>query len=250
MKKEKNTNKKITFILNIMILIFAIILIYSGYKIVKWHIYNKRNEEIIEELTEKAVIKDDVVEESINFKEVLKKNNKTVGWIKVEGTTIDYPVVQASDNKYYLNHSFDNSYNEAGWVFMDYRNSKDKFDNNTIIYGHSMLNKTMFYTLRNIFAKDWLSNEDYHIVKYTSLKEETSWIVFSVYKIKAENYYITPKFNSSEEYTKWINDMKKRSVKNFDVEVNSDDKVLTLSSCYDNNNTRMVLHAKLIKESI
>ena len=89
---------------------------------------------------------------------------------------------------------------------------------------------------------------DYHIVKYSTPTENTLWQVFSVYTVKEESYYITPSFGTNEEFKSWLDTMKKRSKFNFNTTVTTDDKILTLSSCYDTNGTRMVLHAKLIKK--
>ena len=80
----------------------------------------------------------------VNFTELLKKNPDTVGWIKVDGTKVNYPIVQAEDNDYYLSHAFNKRSNAGGWVFADYRVDFKDFGRNTIIYGHNMNNKTMF----------------------------------------------------------------------------------------------------------
>ena len=69
---------------------------------------------------------------NVDFNELLSKNKDSVGWIQVNGTNINYPIVQTSDNDYYLTHAFDKSWNSAGWVFMDYRNDSETFDKNTI----------------------------------------------------------------------------------------------------------------------
>lgn len=270
-KKKKKFNI-INFILTIIIICASCALCFSGYKIIRWHLDNKKNKEIAEKMRNKAEVVEVTDNEnteninppeelnnpywdyvkmdlmSVDFTKLLNANKNTVGWIKVEGTTINYPVVQSSNNSYYLSHSFDNSYNVAGWIFMDYRNDKQNFDENTIIYGHSMRDKSMFYTLRNTLNNSWLNNSSYHIVKFSTPYENTLWQVFSVYTISAESYYITPRFNSNEEYIKWLKVMKNRSLKSFDTTVNENDKVLTLSSCYNSNGIRMVLHAKLIKK--
>ena len=77
---------------------------------------------------------------NVDFNELLKKNPDTVGWIKVEGTKVNYPVVQASDNNYYLSHAFNKTANQGGWIFADYRVNFKDFGKNTIIYGHNMNN--------------------------------------------------------------------------------------------------------------
>ena len=93
---------------------------------------------------------------SVDFDELLKINPDTRGWIYIHNTNVNYPFVQSQDNSYYLNHSFDKSYNNAGWVFLDYRNDLSDFNNkNTILYAHNMNNKTMFGTLINILSNDF-----------------------------------------------------------------------------------------------
>ena len=72
--------------------------------------------------------------------DILKKNSDTVGWIKVDGTKVNYPVVQAEDNDYYLSHAFNKRSNAGGWIFADYRVDFKNFGKNTIIYGHNMNN--------------------------------------------------------------------------------------------------------------
>ena len=92
---------------------------------------------------------------SVNFEDLKAQNKDTVAFIKVNGTNINYPVVQTTDNSFYLNHSFDKNYNSAGWVFLDYRNDINNLNDNTIIYAHSMLNNTMFGSLKNILNNNW-----------------------------------------------------------------------------------------------
>lgn len=183
---------------------------------------------------------------SVDFNSLIEKNSDTVAWIQVNGTNINYPVVQATDNNYYLYHAYDHSDNQAGWVFMDYRNNPIEFDRNTIIYGHGMNNNTIFGTLRYIVESWWYNNPDNHIVKLSTPSENTLWQVFSIYTIPEESYYIQTDFIDDTEYNKFLNNLKLRSIYSFNTELNENDKIITLSSCY-NNELRVVLHAKLIK---
>lgn len=183
----------------------------------------------------------------VDFNELLRKNPDTVGWIEVKGTNINYPIVQTTDNSYYLNHAFDGSKNEAGWVFMDYRNDSVNFNQNTIIYAHSRLTGSMFGSLKNILNSSWYTNKNNHIIRLSTPTENTMWQVFSVYTIPKESYYITPSFNSNEAYLEFLNTIKSRSEVDFSGTVNTNDKVLTLSTCQDNFGNRIVMHAKLIK---
>ena len=183
----------------------------------------------------------------VNFNELLNKNSDTVGWIEVKGTNINYPVVQTNNNEYYLNHAFDKTKNDAGWVFMDYRNDAKNFDQNTIIYAHSRYNKTMFGSLKNILSSSWYNNKNNHIIRMSTPTENTMWQVFSVYTIQAESYYITPNFSDVNRYQTFLNTLKSRSEVQFSANLNTNDKILTLSTCQDNFGHRVVMHAKLIK---
>lgn len=130
---------------------------------------------------------------------------------------------------------------------MDYRNNVDNLSNNTILYAHGRLDKTMFGSLKDVLSDEWLNNKDNYVVRLSSVNYNTLWQVFSVYTIKEESYYITTSFNNNMEYSKFIDTLSKRSFHKFNVDVNDKDKILTLSSCYNNNGERVVLHAKLIK---
>ena len=183
---------------------------------------------------------------SVNFDELLKLNDETKGWIQVNGTNINYPFVQTDNNDYYLTHSYNKSYNQAGWVFMDYRNDTVNYDKNTILYAHGMNNKTMFGSLRNILSSSWYNNTDNHIIKLSTPTENTLWQVFSVYHIETTNDYIQTEFRSDEEYQEFLDMLIGRSAVTFDTTVNANDKILTLSTCY-NKTDKVVMHAKLIK---
>lgn len=183
---------------------------------------------------------------SVDFNSLIAKNNDTVAWIALNGTNINYPVVQATDNDYYLYHAYDHSDNQAGWVFMDYRNDPIEFSQNTVIYGHGMNNNTIFGTLRYITENWWYNNPDNHIVKLSTPSENTLWQVFSVYTIPEETYYIQTDFTDNNIYKEFLSKLQARSIYNFNASVNENDKIITLSSCYSND-LRVVLHAKLIK---
>lgn len=183
---------------------------------------------------------------NVDFKELKVKNNDTVGWINVNNTNINYPFVQTDNNNYYLTHSFDKTYNEAGWVFLDYRNETNFSDKNTIIYAHSRLDKTMFGSLSKVLKEEWYTNKDNHIIRISTETENTLWQIFSVYVIETESYYITTNFVSDNEYQTFLDTIKSRSKYNFNTELSINDSILTLSTCYSDTE-KTVVHAKLIK---
>ena len=186
---------------------------------------------------------------NVNFGELKNVNPKVVGWIEVKGTNVNMPYVQTSNNSYYLNHSFDNTYNSAGWAFLDYRNNKKELDKNNIIYAHGRKNGSMFGSLRNLLTKDWLNNKNNYIIRISTETENTMWQIFSVYHIKTTNDYIQIDFKSDDELDNFIDKLIKRSTHNFDTKVSSTDKILTLSTCYTSTE-KLVVHAKLIKKEV
>ncbi|MBR3164359.1 class B sortase [Candidatus Saccharibacteria bacterium] len=184
----------------------------------------------------------------VDFTELKQKNSDTVGWIQVGGTNINYPFVQVSNNDYYLKHSFDKSYNSAGWVFADFRNRLDGQDKNLIIYAHGRYDGTMFGTLKNILTNGWLNDSNNFIVRTASEKESALWQVFSTYRTPVTSDYIQTDFATTDEFGDFTQMIKNRSAHNFNTSVTSADKILTLSTCY--NDDRVVMHAKLIKRSV
>lgn len=183
----------------------------------------------------------------VNFSELKKKNSDTQGWLQVNGTNINYPFVQYSDNDYYLNKSFNKNNNSAGWVFLDYRNNINNLDKNTIIYGHSRWDNTMFGSLKNVLKDSWLNNTNNHVIKMSTETENTLWQVISVYHIPVTSDYLQIDFSTDKEFVNFGNMLIDRSIYNFNVGITNDDKLLTLSTCYNEDTERVVVHAKLIK---
>ena len=270
-KKRRKVKWKSVFFL-LLINIFFIATIISGINILKWkkesnHTTTKIVE--IQEITAVETVEDsenteviEIVEEipeenpywdyikmnliDVDFKELKEINSDTVGWIQLNGTNINYPFVQTTDNEYYLTRSFDKKKNNAGWVFMDYRNSKDSLDRNTILYAHGRKDNTMFGTLKNILSSKWINNADNYIVKMSTETENSLWQVFSIYNIPETTDYLQTAFYSNTEFLEFGNMLINRSEYNFNTTINENDKILTFSTCYNKTN-RIVLHAKLIK---
>lgn len=250
--------KKGNLLIGFIQVISIIIIIISLYYIYLWHIDNKKTENILNEIYENANVSSDNISvdndlkievENIDFNKLINKNPDTIGWIKVLGTDINYPVVQTNNNDFYLTHSFDKSYNKAGWIFADYINKNlknNELDKNTIIYGHNRQNNSMFGTLSNVFKEEWLSNKENHYINFSTLNNNMVWEVFSTYTIEKEEYYIQSNFSSDEEYISFLNTIKNRSTYKYDVNISKEDKILTLSTCTNVGKGRTVLHAKLI----
>lgn len=243
-----------------LIIALVIGLGFGAYDLYLWQYDNVRTKKVVKEINNKvSETTDDVVIQAdklvvatflkVDYSKLKSTNNEVVGWIRVNNTKIDYPLVQTDNNDYYLSHSFDKSKNEAGWVFVDYRNNLDVLDANTIIYAHNRKDGSMFGTLKEVFASTWLKNKDNHFINLNIGNKDYIFKVISVYEIKTENYYLTRNFETTDDYQKFINISLTRSRYNFDTKVTTENKLLTLSTCSSDSNKRIVLQAKLIYEN-
>lgn len=245
--KEKKSGKAKKIIILLILFIFISIMIFTGIKIFNWLKENKESNDIIEDIQDSISIdenKDNIDKYNVDLENLKQTNSDTIAWLKVNGTDIEYPVVKTKNNDYYMTHSFDKSYNSAGWVFMDYKDKFDGTDRNMVIYAHNRRDGSMFGTLKNILTEEWQNNEDNYIIPFITENEKAEYQVFSIYIIEKEDYYITTNFRTDSEFQKFIDKIKSRSVKDFGIDVTTDDHILTLSTCADNNKYRVVLHAK------
>lgn len=246
---------------SLLIIIFCLFLLYN------WNLENKQNSIIAESLAkssnEESVSIPSSTDESQtedtnplsginvkiakpNFDELIEKNDKTVGWIMVNNTNINYPIVQSNNNTYYLKHNFYNESNSAGWIFADYKNNFETLDDNTIIYGHNRRNNTMFSSLRQYLEPSFYTNEENRYISFST--KSTTYVaeVFSVYKANSNSLEFTNIFNSNNDFKDFLQNTKDRSINNFNTDVSTSDKILTLCTCDNNNMFRIVIHAKLI----
>ena len=184
---------------------------------------------------------------SVNFDDLIAKNNETVGWIKVNNTNVNYSILKHTDNEYYLKHDFNKNYNIYGWVFADYRDDFEYFGNNTIVYAHNMTDRSMFGSLVWCLRESWYTNNENQFIKISTPKSNTVWKIFSIYTIKPEVYYLKTYFESPEEHQIFLDIVKGRSIHNFNEDVTPNDKILTLSTCSDDGTKRVVIHAKMVK---
>ena len=184
---------------------------------------------------------------STDFNDLLNKNSDTVGWLKVNNTNVNYAVVQSDDNEFYLKHDFNKRSNSNGWIYGDYRDDFENFGNNTIIYGHNLINKTMFGSLTWALRESWYTNSDNWYIKLSTPTSNTVWKIFSIYQIKPEIYYLKTYFDTESEHQEFLDTLKSRSIYNFGENLSYTDKILSLSTCSDDGTKRMVIHAKMIK---
>ena len=129
-------------------------------------------------------------------------------------------------------------------------NNIDNLSDNTVIYGHGRLDKTVFGSLKNALNKSWQNNKDNYIIWLSTEKENMMFQIFSIYTIEKESYYIETNFKTTKDKETWLNTMKERNKGIKTTDVSSTDKILTLSTCENAYGGRIVVHAKLIKRQI
>lgn len=163
-------------------------------------------------------------------------NNDFVGWIKIDGTEIDYPVVQTDNNEYYLTHNFDKEYEDRGTIFMAQDCDAQLRYTNTVIHGHNWLDKSVFSPLEKYI--DFEFYKKHPIIEYNTRTQMHKWKIIAVFITSAteseDNGYV---FNyvyphmDGENFSGYISEIQKRTLFNTGVDVNENDKLLTLSTC-------------------
>ena len=220
----------------LVFIISSIIIIILIYNITSYYYSYKKDLEFKEKIAE------------YDFDKLKKMNSDIVGYIEVDNTNISYPVVKSSDNSYYLNHSYKKEKNNIGSIFLDYRNDLDNLSKNNIIYGHGRLDNTMFGSLNNLLDSSNLDSKESYYITLSTPNSIMTFKIFSVYTIPKEGYYIKTYFSSNKYFKEFLETIMKRSIYNFNTDLNTSDKILTLSTCKDNFGKRVVVHAKLLKK--
>ncbi len=261
MRKSEAKGNKIIIIFR---MVSAIIIIVCLLLLYKWHVNNAENANIADSLGNFANLEDaDENKENgenagngnaeaklnVNFEELKSRNPDTVAWVKVNNTNIDFPVVKAGDNNYYLKRNFDKEYNGAGWIFADFRNIFPDLTRNTIVYGHNRRNGTMFGNLLYLLDENWdFENENsyfYFATEKASYKAE----IFSVYMKNADELnLLAHEFANDAEFLTYVQSLKEQSVHDFNIDITKDDKIITLCTCDNTNKNRIVVHGKLVEQ--
>ncbi len=177
-----------------------------------------------------------------------ERNNDMAGWVSINGTRIDYPVLYSADsNAYYLHRNFEKQKSSPGMIFMDYQCDRDGRSTNTILYGHNMRNGTMFHTLLNYEERAFW--EKYPSIGFDTMYERGSYEIFAAFHttIGSKNefrYYDFIDAGSAEEFDSFIADCKSESIYDTGITPVYGESLLTLSTCsYNTGNERFVVAA-------
>lgn len=185
---------------------------------------------------------DSPVAPEVDWESLKGINPDIIAWLQIEGTEISYPVVKGTDNEYYLHRTFERNYNFAGSIFVEYTNSSDFQDCNTIVYGHNMKNGSMFGLLRKYFqSQDSLPGR---YVWICTPEKNYRYEIFSSHVVDAAGEVYTLFSAPDEQFQQYLDNMKAQSLVDFGVDVTKEDKIITLSTCTGNDATRFVVQAK------
>lgn len=171
-----------------------------------------------------------------DYKALKKQHPELVGWLKIDGTDVNYPVMQRSkDNSYYLSHAFDGTNSNQGALFMDYRSDYVNPTTNTIIYGHNMRNGSMFGCLKKYLNEDYFNK--HRTIKFDTIYEHREYEVVAVCLAKVQSssddsfrYYNFIQANNENEWDAFVESVGGMVV-NGGMDVKAGDELLTLSTC-------------------
>lgn len=234
----------------ITILLISLVLI-SSYLIFKEKKQNEKQENTFEDLIE--IVEENIEnqeERKIDINKLYEENKDIVGWLKIDNTTINYPIMQnINDPNYYLHRDFYKNYSSYGTPYMAKQCNLNS--DNIVIYGHHMKNNKMFGELEKYKSKDFYNN--HKIITFTTLEKEYSYEIFAVFKttVYTKNtfrYYENINFENKKMYNDFINICKDKSLYQTGIEIKDKEKLITLSTCeYSNKNSRLVIVARKTK---
>lgn len=186
-----------------------------------------------------------IVQES--FKDLYEENSDIVGWIQVDNTDIDYPIVQAEDNNFYMDKDFYKEHSYPGSIFLDFRcDFRNMYKSaHQIIYGHNMKNGTMFQQLTKYQDEEYFKENRY--ININTLYGNYVFEIFAAYETPISFYYLETEFADKDDWLEFIKVFQEKSDFETDIELSGDDVVITLSTCTNRHdkNYRYVVHARL-----
>lgn len=173
-------------------------------------------------------------------------NPDTIGWIRIPGTSIDYPILQTGSNEDYLRTTITGETNKAGCIFADYRSEQPFYCANTIVYGHNLLNGKMFSDLMNYEDSSWY--QDHPQVFIQTSDRVQIYEIYSCYRTAADSRtYTFGLKTSTEAYADYLENTIKQALYSTGIKPADTEQILTLSTCTNESETeRFVVHARLL----
>lgn len=257
LKKEKNN--KLFILKIILIIIFILCVIFSVFKIIEI-IKDKKANQYAKDLIENAtsvVEKNEASENRIDKVKILQgENPDIVGWLEIPNTDISYPVLQGTDNSYYMYHNYKKEKSNDGSLFLDKAYDWNKPSTNLLIYGHNNRgSKEMFVGLLDY--KDEEFYKEHTKIRFTTEKEDAEYEIISIFLSRVYyqheqdvfRYYYFVDAKNEEEFNNFIDNCKKVTMHNIETEAEYGDSLITLSTCeYSQEDGRFAVVAKKIEK--
>ncbi|AJA48187.1 sortase B [Clostridium pasteurianum DSM 525 = ATCC 6013] len=231
--------KNMKIFINIILIIIILICAFKiGYKYLEYYRDGKNYSKV-------QILKPNIqqnVKEDSNEEKLKQINSDYKFWINIPSSDINYPVVQGKDNKFYLHNNFYREKSASGTVFIDYKNNINS-DKNIIIYGHNMKNGTMFNKINDFKKQENFNNGT---IKITKDNKDYNYEIFSVFVEDGDYTGLRTNFNSNEDYKKYIDYLKEKSMYNKDIKGNNYNNIITLYTCsYEFKDARTIVCAML-----
>lgn len=254
-EKQVSKKKKSNAIYNVLIVICVLVFLGSGgylvYQLYDYYDAGETRKQIVN-----MVGKVDEQTQLIDYSNVYAKNNDFVGWVKVDGTKIDYPVVKTTDNEKYLYTDFYGKKHRLGTVFADTRATltKEYQSDNVVLYGHSARDGSYFHDVRNYKSLDYYKKHPF--VTFNTMYDNSEYVIFGTVMVDAldnsEKGFIYSDYvelGDQLEFDKFIGKLTERNYLVSPIDVNKDDKIITLSTCeYTFDEARMAIFARKLRE--
>lgn len=240
-KKNKNSRKLVSIIFIIFITLIITIIF----------LYNKNNNILNNIVIDTTKIANNRTERMLQVEELKKENEDVVGWLQIEDSNINFPVLQGSDNEYYITHNYKKEKSKDGAIFLDKDYNWDIPSSNLLIYGHNNKNGNMFQELLNYKEESYYLKHP--IIKFTTINEDSNYEIISVFlsRVYYKNekdvfrYYYFINANNEEEYNNYVSESKKASLYDTGKTAKYGDQLLTLSTCeYSQEDGRFVVIAR------
>lgn len=255
---ENNTKRRKGIIYIFVYILLSILILISAIYIIKFLLSKeeaKKESELLdtveinnneieketketEEMTEKTnEVENKETERMLKVKELQKENADIVGWLEIENTNINYPVLQGEDNEYYMTHNYKKEKSKNGSIFLNKDYDWNIPSSNLLMYGHNLGNGTMFQELLKYQNKEFYNN--HKVIRFTTAKEDAEYEIISVFKsrvyYKSEQnvfrYYYFINANTEEEYNNYVENAKKASIYEIEPTAKYGDQLITLSTC-------------------
>lgn len=256
---KKGKHQKIDSKLKRTIIIFLFAILIGCIVYISYYFYinskdTKDNKNIINDIKiDKTQITETKTERILQLEELKRENSDVIGWLEIEDTNINYPVVQGNDNDYYLTHNYKKEYSIGGSLFLDKNFDIKNGSSNYLIYGHRNNNGLMFEDLMNYVDKNFYKSHTK--IRFTTLEKDKHYEIMSIFysRVYYKNekdvfrYYYFVNAENEDEYNEYVENCKKVSIYDTGVTAKYGEQLLTLSTCeYSQEDGRFVVVAKEI----